>query len=45
DIEAAKKLLAIGEFKMDTPLDGAEWAAWTMVANLVLNLDEVLNNN
>ncbi|HZT80192.1 MAG TPA: PSD1 and planctomycete cytochrome C domain-containing protein [Gemmataceae bacterium] len=41
--EAAKKLIAVGESKPDPKLDPAELAAWTMVANVVLNLDEVLN--
>ncbi len=27
------------------PLDRREWAAWTLVANLVLNLDEVVTKN
>jgi hypothetical protein len=43
DVSAAKKLIAIGETKPDAALDPSELAAWTMVANLVLNLDEVLN--
>src|SRR5262249_39802954 len=43
DPSAAKRLIAIGESKPDANLDACELAAWTMVANLVLNLDEVLN--
>ncbi|HXG08965.1 MAG TPA: DUF1553 domain-containing protein, partial [Gemmataceae bacterium] len=43
DVEAAKKLIALGESKPDPSLDPSELAAWTMVANLVLNLDEVIN--
>jgi hypothetical protein len=43
DREAAKKLIAVGESKPDATLNPSELAAWTMVANLVLNLDEVLN--
>jgi mono/diheme cytochrome c family protein len=43
DVSAAKKLIAIGETKADATLDAAELAAWTMTANLVLNLDEVMN--
>jgi hypothetical protein len=43
DLEAAKKLIAVGESKPDAALDPSELAAWTMVANLVLNLDEVIS--
>jgi hypothetical protein len=43
DVSAAKKLITVGESKPDATLDPSELAAWTMVANLVLNLDEVLN--
>jgi hypothetical protein len=43
DADAARKLTAVGETKPDLALDPAELAAWTMIANLVLNLDEVLN--
>ncbi len=41
--EAAKKLIAVGESKPDETLDAVEVAAWTMIANLILNLDEVIN--
>ena len=43
DVEAGKKLIAIGESKADPKLNVSELAAWTMVANLVLNMDEVIN--
>jgi hypothetical protein len=43
DVAAAKKLIAVGESKPDAALDPGELAAWTVVANLVLNLDEVLS--
>jgi hypothetical protein len=43
DVAAAKKLIAIGETQPDPALNASELAAWTMVANLVLNLDEVLS--
>jgi hypothetical protein len=43
DEEAAKKLTTFGESPVPPSLDPAELAAWTLVANLVLNLDEVLN--
>jgi hypothetical protein len=42
DEQAAKDLLGIGESKRDESLDAAEHAAWTVVASLVLNLDETL---
>jgi len=45
DLESAKELLAIGESKPYSTLDTAQLAAWTMVANLVLNLDEVITKN
>jgi hypothetical protein len=40
--EEAKKLLAVGEAKANPALDPAEYAAYTMTANLILNLDEVI---
>jgi hypothetical protein len=39
----AKKLLTVGERKGDPSLEPSEFAAFTMVANQFLNLDEVLN--
>jgi hypothetical protein len=42
DMEAAGSLLAIGESKRDERLDVAEHAAWTIVANTFLNLDETI---
>jgi hypothetical protein len=39
----AKKLIAVGESKADGTLDPSTLAAWTMLANALLNLDEVLN--
>jgi hypothetical protein len=41
--EEAKKLLAVGESKADPTLDAGTLAAWTMLANELMNLDEVLN--
>ncbi len=38
----AKKLLTVGEFKVDDKIDPAKLASWTMVANSLMNLDEVL---
>ncbi len=42
DGEAATRLLSVGEAPRNEQLNVAELAAWTMVANLVLNLDETL---
>jgi hypothetical protein len=42
DLQAAQKLTTVGESKPGTGLDPAELAALTMIANVVLNLDEVL---
>jgi mono/diheme cytochrome c family protein len=43
DEAKAKQLLSVGEMKADTALNPSELAAWTMIANLLLNLDEVIN--
>ena len=40
--ESAEKLLAVGESTRRQSLNSAELAAWTMVANLILNLDETV---
>ena len=45
DAESAKKLIAFGESKADPKLKPVDLAAWTLVANLLLNLDEVVNKN
>jgi hypothetical protein len=42
DSKAAQALIAVGETKADPGLNPSELAAWTLVANLVLNLDEVV---
>jgi hypothetical protein len=42
DAAAAEKLLSVGESKRDESLDAGELASYTMVANLILNLDEVV---
>jgi hypothetical protein len=44
-VEAADKLLSIGSFKAKPELDRAELAAWTMLANTILNLDETITKN
>ena len=43
NVESAKKLIAVGESKPDPKLNPSELAAWTMIGNLILNLDEVMN--
>lgn len=40
--EEAKKAITFGESKTDVKLDPVKVCAWTMIANLVLNLDEVV---
>ncbi len=45
DVDAARQLIAVGESKPDESLDPAASAAWTIVANTVLNLDEVVTKN
>ncbi|MCI0682169.1 MAG: DUF1553 domain-containing protein [Gemmataceae bacterium] len=39
----AQKLIQVGESRPDATLDASTLAAWTMLANQLLNLDEVLN--
>lgn len=39
---AAKELIAIGESKPDAQLNPSELAAWTMIGNVILNLDEAM---
>ena len=43
DPKAAHALLGVGESKSDASIPAAEFAAWTMVASEMLNLDETLN--
>lgn len=43
DPASARKLIAHGETKPDMTLDPVELAAWTMLGNVILNLDEVMN--
>jgi hypothetical protein len=41
--EDATKLIAVGESKADPAVDPQQLAAWTMLVNELMNLDEVLN--
>lgn len=45
DAEAAARVLANGESKPAATVPVDEFAAWTMVANLLLNLDETVTRN
>jgi hypothetical protein len=45
DIEAARKTISVGESPVPDDVPPPELAAYTMVANLILNLDEVLTRN
>jgi len=42
DKDSAMKLLSVGEAKRNEKLDVSELAAWTMIVNLILNLDETV---
>ncbi len=41
--EEARKLISVGETRPDASLDAGTLAAWTMLVNELMNLDEVLN--
>jgi mono/diheme cytochrome c family protein len=43
DSAKANQLISVGESRPDANLHPNELAAWTMIANLLLNLDEVIN--
>jgi hypothetical protein len=45
DAEAARLAVHVGESRPKLVASVEETAAWTMIANLVLNLDETLNRN
>ena len=45
DSEAAQKAIKVGESLPADVAPPAEFAAWTMIANLVLNLDETVTRN
>jgi hypothetical protein len=43
DAAKATQLISLGESRPDAKLNPSELAAWTMIANLLLNVDEVIN--
>jgi hypothetical protein len=43
DRDAAARLLDVGEASRNQTFDAAELAAWTIVANVILNLDETIS--
>ncbi|UUO04517.1 PSD1 and planctomycete cytochrome C domain-containing protein [Blastopirellula sp. J2-11] len=45
DVEAANKLIAVGETPPVSTSNPSELAAWTLIANTILNLDEVITKN
>jgi len=45
DIDAAKKAISVGESPVPDDVPPPDLAAYTMVANLILNLDEVLTRD
>ncbi len=45
DPDAARRVIAVGESRPRKIAPDVETAAWTMIANLILNLDETLNRN
>lgn len=42
-LEDARQLIAVGESKADASIDPGTLAAWTMLVNQLMNLDETLN--
>ncbi|MCA9217431.1 MAG: DUF1553 domain-containing protein, partial [Planctomycetales bacterium] len=42
DPDAAQKLVSVGESARDETLDVCDLAAWSIVANMILNLDETI---
>ncbi len=45
DPEAAKQVITVGESQANPALNTSELAAYTMVANVLLNMDETLTKN
>ncbi|MCO6456937.1 MAG: DUF1553 domain-containing protein [Pirellulaceae bacterium] len=44
DVASARQLLAVGQWPADSKLDPVELASWTIVASMLLNLDEGLHD-
>ncbi len=42
NVEAANRLIHVGDSPADTTVDARELAAWSIVANVILNLDETI---
>jgi hypothetical protein len=42
-VDEAAKLITVGDSKPDASIPPEELATWTMVANQLMNLDELLN--
>ena len=45
DQPAAKKLTSYGESKPDESINVSDLAAWTLIGNMILNLDETVSKN
>jgi hypothetical protein len=45
DVELAKRLIALGESRASDKVDPSELAAYTLIANTLLNLDETVTRN
>ncbi len=43
--DQAKQLLKVGESSRDETIDAGEHAAWTVISQMILNLDETLTRN
>ena len=44
DLDAAKKLIAVGDLPKPANLDDGDLAAWTAFSNVILNLNETISN-
>lgn len=45
DPKSAEELISYGESEPEGVIDASDLAAYTMLANLLMNLDEVINKN